>query len=190
MMSNVEAQAIHDFWFGAPESDTFGKDREEWFKTSDAFDDACRLAMADHYGPAQSGLMDHWVGEVVSGVALCLVLDQYPRNAFRGTAKAFATDAKARLVSQNLIDGGLDEGMIKVQRAFVYMSFLHGEDQADQDHSVALFEELGDANNLDFAIRHRDIILRFGRFPHRNEILGRDSTAEEIEFLKQPNSSF
>lgn len=189
-MGNVEAQTIHDFWFGAVGSDIYGNDRKEWFNATAAFDDDCRQVMAACYEPAQSGALGHWVNEVVSGVALCLLLDQYPRNAFRGTPRAFASDDRARQVSQSLIDNELDATMIKVQRAFVYMPFMHAEDMAGQDRSVALFETLGDANNLDFAIRHREIIERFGRFPHRNAILGRKSTPEEIAFLKQPNSSF
>ena len=189
-MSNADAQAIHDFWFGSPDSEMYGEDRDEWFKSSEAFDDACRAAMSALFEPAASGSLDHWAAEVISGVALCLVLDQYPRNAFRGTAAWFATDAKALATSRRLVDGGLDTRMIKVQREFVYMPFMHSEDPADQEYSVKLFEELGDANNLDFAIRHRDIVQRFGRFPHRNEILGRESTEEEVAFLKRPNSSF
>lgn len=189
-MGNVEAQAIHDFWFGAPDSDIYGTDREEWFKASDEFDTACRNAMSAHYEHARSGALDRWMTDAVSGVALCLLLDQYPRNAFRGTIQAFATDSKAIRTARHIIGKGLDTQMIKVQREFVYMPFMHSESLADQDYGVSLFEALGDANNLDFAIRHRDIINRFDRFPHRNAILNRDSTKEEIEFLKQPNSSF
>ncbi len=189
-MGNADAQAIHDFWFGAPETDGYGGNRAEWYKASDEFDDACRQAMSEHYGPARSGTLDDWAEEIVSGVALCLLLDQYPRNAFRGSTQAFETDAKARQIAQHIITLGLDNDMIKVQREFVYMPFMHSENLADQDYCVELFENLGDANNLDFAVRHRDIVQQFGRFPHRNAILGRDSTAEETEFLKQPNSSF
>ncbi len=197
MMSNMDAhslaqaRAIHDFWFGSPNSEIYGEDRDDWFKVSDAFDDACRETMSAHYESAASVALDHWAGgEAIPGVALCLVLDQYPRNAFRGTATAFATDAKAMETSRRLIDSGSDSEMIKVQRAFVYMPFMHSEDLSDQEYGVTLFAALGDENNLDFAIRHRDIIEQFGRFPHRNEVLGRVSTAEEIDFLTQPNSSF
>lgn len=189
-MGNIEAQAIHDFWFGAPESENYGKEREEWFKTSDAFDEACKQAMSEYYQPARTGALDRWTDEVVSGVVLCLLLDQYPRNAFRGTPQAFATDYQATQISHWLIGDGMDDEMIKVQREFVYMPFMHSENLPDQDYCVQLFEKLGDENNLDYAIRHRDIIAQFGRFPHRNDILGRESSAEEIEFLKQPNSSF
>lgn len=189
-MSNADAQVIHDFWFSAAGSGTYGEDREIWFKPSEEFDEACRVAMSTHYDPAASGALDHWTEEVVSGVALCLLLDQYPRNAFRGTPASFATDAKALGTSRRLIDSGLDTRMIKVQRAFVYMPFMHSENLADQEYSVSLFEALGDANNLDFAVRHRDIVQRFGRFPHRNAIFGRETTEEEVAFLTQPNSSF
>jgi uncharacterized protein (DUF924 family) len=189
-MGNAEAQVIHAFWFGSPDSEMYGEDLDKWFKSSEAFDDACRAVMSGHYEPAASGALDHWADAVISGVALCLILDQYPRNAFRGTAASFVTDRKAMETSRRLIDGELDGGMIKVQREFVYMPFMHSEDLADQEYSVKLFEELGDANNLAFAIRHRDIVQWFGRFPHRNEILGRINTPEEIAFLTQPNSSF
>ncbi len=119
--ARTEAQAIHDFWLGSPDSETYGEGREDWFKSSDTFDDACRVAMSAHYEPAVSGALDHWAEDVISGVALCLVLDQYPRNAFRGTAASFASDAKALETSRRLIDSGSDREMIMVQRAFVYI---------------------------------------------------------------------
>lgn len=189
-MGNADAQAIHDFWFGTPDSDGYGVSRKEWYQGGDVFDDACRNALGSFYDAAASGALGGWTDEVVSGVALCLMLDQYPRNVFRGTPKAFATDEKAREVSHCIIESALDRDMIKVQREFVYMPFMHSEVLEDQEYCVELFTELGDANNLDFAVRHLDIIQRFGRFPHRNVILGRESTAEETEFLTQPGSSF
>lgn len=189
-MGNPDAQVIHDFWFGTPDAEGYGNNRKEWYQGGDVFDDACRAALSDYYEPAASGAYDSWADAVVSGVALCLMLDQFPRNAFRGSPQAFATDAKARDVSRRIIAAGLDQDMVKVQREFTYMPFMHSEDLKDQEYCVELFTELGDANNLDFAIRHLEIIQRFARFPHRNDVLGRDSTPEEIEFLTQPGSSF
>lgn len=189
-MSNAEAQAIHDFWYGPAGSDTFGENREEWYKASDEFDDACRDAMSAQFEAAAQGALENWTDHLISGIALCLLLDQYPRNTFRGSPRAFATDAMAREASHRIISNRLDTAMIKVQREFVYMPFMHSEELEDQEYCVELFADLGDANNLDFAVRHRDIVERFGRFPHRNAILGRDSTPEELAFLTQPGSSF
>lgn len=189
-MGKADAQAIHDFWFGAPDSETYGESRKEWFQVDEAFDNACRSAMTAAFDQAESGALDGWVDETVSGVALCLLLDQYPRNAFRGTPRSFATDEQARAASHCLIAAGLDKSMMTVQRAFVYMPFMHSEELEDQEYCVELFTNLGEENNLDYAQRHLDIVKRFGRFPHRNDILGRDSTPEEAEFLTRPGSSF
>ena len=127
-----------------------------------------------------------------SGLALVLLLDQFPRNMFRSTPRAFATDTMAREVATHLIHTGVDRQLLPVERAFVYMPFMHGETPADQHASVALFQQLAQEREyltfVTFAIKHREVIDRFGRFPHRNAILGRPSTPEEAAFLTQPGS--
>ena len=123
-------------------------------------------------------------------LALIVLLDQFSRNMFRGTARAFAADAKALSVACAALDRGFDQEAPAVLRSFFYLPFEHSEVLADQERSVALFEALGDADGLDYAIRHHDIIARFGRFPHRNELLGRENTPEESTFLTQPGSRF
>jgi uncharacterized protein (DUF924 family) len=123
-------------------------------------------------------------------LASLIVLDQFPRNMFRGTARAFATDPAARKIARAAVDAGLDRALGKDARLFIYLPFEHSEDLADQERSVALMADLGDAEYDRYAIAHREIIRRFGRFPHRNALLGRVSTPDEIEFLKEPGSSF
>ena len=119
-----------------------------------------------------------------------IVLDQFPRNIHRGTPDAFASDATALALAAGLIAKGGDRELSEVERQFLYMPYQHAEDLSVQERSLELFRALGNANVLDFATRHRDIIARFGRFPHRNVIVGRASTPEEVAFLQQPGSSF
>jgi uncharacterized protein (DUF924 family) len=123
-------------------------------------------------------------------LATVLVLDQFPRNLFRGSAQAFATDALAREVACGAIAKGFDEGLGKDQRLFLYLPFEHSEDKADQERSVELISSLGDPDLADWAVRHKAVVDRFGRFPHRNAALGRVATPEEDAFLKEPGSSF
>ena len=123
-------------------------------------------------------------------LAAIVVFDQFPRNLFRGTARAFAMDPAARRLARTAVDSGIDTAMSHRERIFLYLPFEHSEDAADQVRSVALFAALGDAELDKYALAHKVIIDRFGRYPHRNAALGRTSTPEEIEFLKQPMSSF
>ena len=127
-------------------------------------------------------------------MALILLLDQFPRNLFRGTPRAFATDPQALAAARNAVDRGFDRHFLPVRRWFLYLPFEHAEDLQLQQQSVKLFEQLRDdaasASTIDYAIRHFEVIQRFGRFPHRNQILGRQTTPEEAEFLNQPGSSF
>ena len=115
--------------------------------------------------------------------AAVIALDQFPRNMFRGTPRAFATDALALAISQHAIAAQLDEQLTRMQRLFLYMPFQHSEDRAVQERSIQLFTQLGERETLGYAHRHKDVIDRFGRFPHRNEVLGRASTAEELQFV-------
>lgn len=187
-------QDVLDFWFGAPDSPQHGRARAEWFRKSDAFDAAIRTRFAATYEAAVRGDLAHWRAQPLSALALVIVLDQFPRNMFRGAARAFAADSLALDVARHMVAHAYDQTLKPVERHFVYLPFEHAEDLAMQHESVRLFETLRDdphsAEALDYAYRHRDIIERFGRFPHRNVILGRPSTSEELKFLQQPGSSF
>jgi uncharacterized protein (DUF924 family) len=176
-------QGVLDFWFD-PES------KPHWFKQSDAFDQAVAERLGPLYARARAGEIDGWAVEPGGLLALVILLDQVPRNLYRGTPEAFATDDKALALARLAVDQRMDHGLGVDQRAFLYLPFEHAEDLADQERVVALFRALGDATYLDFAIRHRDVVARFGRFPHRNAILGRESSAAELQFLETPGSSF
>lgn len=178
------------FWFGAPGSPEAARRPDQWFKADTAFDRRIReLFLADYEAAAAGGLTD-MASTADGSLALTILLDQVPRNIFRGTARAFSTDTAALDLSRRSIARGFDRGLPPVRRQFLYLPYQHSECLADQDRSVALFRDLNYRDGLDYAIRHRDIIARFGRFPHRNAALGRSSTPEEIAFLKQPESSF
>ena len=185
---------VLDFWFGSRGSPEFGRPREVWFKKSETFDDAIRTRFLDLHREAAGGRLLHWRAEAESLLALIVVLDQFSRNMFRGTERAFATDAQALEAAQLALAQGFDRSLLPVQRWFVYLPFEHAEDLAHQRRSLELFGELHNdpdsAGAIDYARRHYEIIERFGRFPHRNAILGRASTPEEIEFLQQPGSGF
>jgi uncharacterized protein (DUF924 family) len=174
----VEAQAVLDFWFGAPTSADFGQSRKAWFTKDDAFDRTIRERFGALIEQTLRGEHDDWADQPPSALARIIVLDQFTRNAFRGTVAA-----------------GEDEVLPPFMRTFVYLPFEHAEALAMQDESVRLFRRLvGDGDDpaklVDFALRHHAIIERFGRFPHRNQFLDRQSTAEEIAFLAQPGSGF
>ncbi len=135
---------------------------------------------------------DAWRETAEGALALCILLDQAPRNLFRDHARAFASDQAALAVARDAIARGYDEapGISETQRSFFYMPFMHSESLTDQEHCVALFEKSGNADNHAYAVRHRDIIARSGRFSHRNDVLGRDSSDAELAFLNEPDSSF
>lgn len=189
---NDRVQAIFDFWFGGP--DVRGQSRKEWFQKVEAFDEAIRTQFLADYELAAAGQYENWLREPVSCVSLAVVLDQFPRNMFRGSARAFATDAKARDVARHAIAKGFDQQLLPVERSFLYLPLEHSESLADQVECVALMKTLSvfpETKDLHiWAEKHRVIVERFGRFPHRNAALGRESTPEEIEFLKQPGSGF
>lgn len=190
-----DARAVLDFWFGAPGSATHGKPRAEWFRKSDAFDRAIERRFAPLIESALEGGLRDWETQTQTALARILLLDQFTRNVYRDTPRAFAGDALALAAAQALVADGRDLALPPQQRAFVYLPFEHAEDPAMQDESMRLFTRLdaqaqGFGGSLDYAQRHHAIIERFGRFPHRNAILGRASTAEELAFLQQPGSSF
>jgi uncharacterized protein (DUF924 family) len=185
---------VLDFWFGPADSAEFGRPREAWFKKDQAFDDAIRARFLDLHRQAADGQLRSWQRAPDSMLALIVVLDQFSRNLFRDSGRAFAADAQALAAARSAVARGFDRLLLPVQRWFVYLPYEHAEDLALQRQCLDLFEGLSadpdSAGNIDYARRHFEIIERFGRFPHRNAILGRVSTPEEVEFLKQPGSGF
>ncbi|MEB3830474.1 DUF924 family protein [Phormidium sp. CCY1219] len=191
-MSRVEK--ILEFWFGKPEDPEYGKSRKIWFTKDAEFDETVRSHFLADYEMAAQGLLEGWKDAPESCLALILLLDQFPRNLFRATPQAFATDPQALAAAQHAIERGYDKQMLPVKRWFFYLPFEHSENLEHQHQAIALFCQLSDdpesASAIDYAERHRAIIERFGRFPHRNAILRRKSTPEEREFLQQPGSGF
>ena len=180
-MSDSQAERVLRFWL-----DEVGP--EGWFIVDDSVDQACRDRFGALVEDALAGGLCDWEAEAKSALALLILLDQFPRNLFRGEAKAFAGDARALSVAASAIEAGFDLATPMPERCFFYTPYEHSEDLADQDRGVALFAERAQdhpsaANGLHHVKMHRDLIRRFGRFPHRNAALGRDSTAEEIEHL-------
>jgi uncharacterized protein (DUF924 family) len=172
------------FWFAT------GRDAQ-WFEVSEAFDGAVRRTLLSHFEAARLGKYDSWRREPRGCLGLCLLFDQVPRNVFRGTPRAFASDAAARAVTRHALALGFDRDLRDIERTFLYLPLEHSEDLKDQQDCVRLMAGLQDGGEfLSYAERHRDVIARFGRFPHRNAVLGRESSEEELEFLTQPNSSF
>ncbi|KQV51866.1 DUF924 family protein [Massilia sp. Root335] len=192
----MTAQDVLDFWFGAPGSPEAGQPRREWFVKQDAFDDTIRTRFGAAIAQALAGGLREWDAQGPQGqLARILVLDQFTRNAHCNTPLSFAGDSLALAAARALVDSGADRALAPLQRAFAYMPFEHAEDASMQERAVELFgvlaaEHPGFDEMLDYAHRHRGVIARFGRFPHRNEILGRASTPEEVEFLRQPGSRF
>ena len=190
-----DADAVLDFWFGRADSAEFGQARKAWFAKDEAFDAEIRARFGALIERALRGELAAWAGAPRSALAQILLLDQFTRNAFRGTARAFAGDARALAAASAMVGTRQDESLPPFMRAFVYLPFEHAESLAMQDEAVRLFGRLPSdapdhASLLEYARRHRAVIERFGRFPHRNEVLGRRSTAEEIAFIKQPGSGF
>lgn len=187
-------KAILNFWFGDPHSPDYGQPRSQWFEKDPAFDQQIRDQFETDYWQAMAGHLNHWVSSAAGCLALVLLQDQFPRNLFRNTPQAFASDAHALEVAETAIAQGFDRQLLPVQRWFIYLPFEHSEDLATQERSLQLWEELRDhpasASCIEYAQRHYEVIRQFDRFPHRNEILGRDSTPAELEFLLQPGSRF
>ncbi|MDA9477793.1 hypothetical protein XI03_25580 [Bradyrhizobium sp. CCBAU 65884] len=157
--------------------------RERWYKRNDVFDAEVRRRFLALWQKAVAGEIASWEASDDGALALVIVLDQFPRNMFRGTPQAFASDALARDVARRAIDRGVDARVDPVLLEFLYLPFMHSEHLPDQLHCVVLFQNTENAENLKYAREHADIIQRFGRFPHRNHLLGRDSTEEEQAFL-------
>ncbi len=189
-MTDALAEKILTFWFGTPDPALPVDYRPAWFEKNEAFDAEIRRDFGAAVERAIAGELDGMADDAGGALALLLLLDQFPRNLFRGTARAFAGDARARRIAARALARGDEAQLSPRHRAFLYLPFEHSESLADQERSVALFATLDDPLSYDYAVRHRDVIARFGRFPHRNAALGRSSTPEEIEFLKTPGSSF
>jgi len=156
---------------------------DKWFKKDSAFDAEIAARFSDTQRAAAAGTLSAWAETPEGALALVIVLDQFPRNMFRGDARAFATDAQARAVAERAIARGFDQAIQAAERMFFYLPFEHSETLADQERCTALFRATGDADLLKWAELHADIIRRFGRFPHRNTVLGRATTREEQAFL-------
>ncbi|MCY4499321.1 MAG: DUF924 domain-containing protein [Rhodospirillaceae bacterium] len=185
------------FWFGDPGDEDSNEFRDAWFGKDDAFDSEVRSRFAGVVAKASAGDCDAWQETPDGALALTIVLDQFSRNIFRRHPTAFATDARARSVARRALDRGFDRRFPTMQKLFFYLPFQHSENLADQRRGVAhLTTILGDFDGalyerFHFAIhRHCEIIERFGRFPHRNETLGRATSAAEAAFLEEPRSSF
>jgi uncharacterized protein (DUF924 family) len=179
IMAAMPAQDVLDFWFA--------RDPKDWFEKNPALDAEIRSRFLPLHETALAGGLAAWQDAPRPCLALVILLDQFPRNMFRGTARAFAADPIALEAARTILDRGWDKAMTTDERMFAYLPFEHSEALQDQERSLQLFE--GNAN-FEWARKHWEIIRRFGRFPHRNAALGRASTPEEIEFLRQPGSSF
>lgn len=195
-------EEVWDFWFG--ELDSFGlADAEHgkmWFVKSERTDEIIRARFAEDVVAAGEGRLDHWAETATGRLALILLLDQMTRNIYRGKAESFARDGKALQLALDGLDRGHDRELPRAARVFMYLPLEHAEDLALQERCVALFDALVEEapaqiheqmeNYRSYAVAHRDVIARFGRFPHRNAILGRENTPEEADYLAQPGAGF
>jgi len=194
--------AVLDFWFGAPGSaaDVAARQRTLWFAKSAANDQIVGERFAETLVAAGKGELDDWATSPRGRLALIVVLDQFPHHIHRDHGQSFAYDALSLALAMEMVQRGEDAHVAPIERVFVYLPLEHAESMAMQDLSVALYDKLAHEaavderqlfdGFLDYARKHRDVVARFGRFPHRNELLGRISTPEEIQFLKQPGSRF
>jgi len=183
-MRDTKRDILH-FWFEETQP-------QQWFQKNPDFDALIRERFLVTYEMARDGLCDGWRDDAKGCLALCVLLDQFPRNMFRNRPEAFAADAKALLAAKHAISKGFDQILPVIERRFLYLPYEHSEDIADQHKAVALFEAMKDEDPLgyDYALRHLAVIEKFGRFPHRNAALGRDSTPGEEEYLAQPGAGF
>ncbi|MBV2144626.1 DUF924 domain-containing protein [Falsochrobactrum sp. TDYN1] len=174
----VQPKDVLNFWFSP-------KMRKNWFEKSDEIDVEIRKRFLAAYEDARKDQMESWKQKPESALALTILFDQFPRNMFRGSPRSFESDGLARDIAVQALDHDFDRHLSVDQRQFFYLPLMHSEKLKDQKRSVELYEKLADPVSLDFARQHHDIIERFGRFPHRNKVLGRETTAEETEFLTE-----
>ncbi|AXE32391.1 DUF924 domain-containing protein [Chromobacterium phragmitis] len=196
-MTNLTARQVEEvlaFWFGASDDEALSRPREAWFRRDDAFDAEIRRRFLPQWRALAAGELAIDAGDARGALAWLIVADQFPRNLFRGEARAFSSDAMAREGARLAVGQGLEQTLPPVARVFFYLPFEHSEDMADQRRSLALFAALDAAlpgsNYLDYARRHERVIAEFGRFPHRNAALGRASTPAELSYLAQPGAGF
>lgn len=189
-MDDTLVAGIHAFWFGPPPHAA----RAEWFRRDPAFDAQIRARFGEAIETALGGGFASWGATPRGALSRILLLDQFTRNVFRDTPRAFAGDALALGLAQRAVEAGHDRSLDKFERWFCYLPFEHSEDLAVQERSLELFGQLardtGDRSPLEWAEKHAVIVRRFGRYPHRNAILGRESTPKETAFLREPGSSF
>jgi len=179
----VSAKEVIKFWFDEIEP------RQRFAKDPD-FDELIRSRFAAHHELARQGLLYTWREHPLDALAEIIILDQFSRNMFRDTANAFAFDTLALVLAQEAIRRKLDTELENGKKAFLYMPFMHSESREIHEIAVYLFDQPGLEDNFHFELKHKEIIDRFGRYPHRNAVLGRTSTEEELEFLSRPGSSF
>lgn len=189
-----DAGEILDFWFGARVSPERGTVRVVWFRKDPAFDEEMRRRFTALHAQAARGELDDWHSAPESLLALVIVLDQFSRNLYRDDPRSWSQDERALAFAKLALARGNDARIGPIERLFLYMPFEHSEDLEDQERAVSLMaslEAFGETRGFtQWAQKHRDVVKRFGRFPHRNDALGRESTPEEIEFLKEPGSRF
>ena len=193
-LSTQPWSAIYSFWFGEPGTVNHGNVQEIWFGGGPELDDLIRTRFLADYEKAASGDHDGWMVDPQGWVSLIVTLDQFPRNMFRGDPRSFATDVKALEIAKKLIDSDCHDRLITVEKMFAYLPLEHSENKSDQARCVDLFRNIDDHDNksewIDYAFEHKVRIDQFGRFPHRNEILGRNSTKDESDWLKSSDQRF
>jgi len=185
---------IYDYWFGAPGADGHGDVREFWFGGGPSVDSEIQERFSGHYERAIAGEFEDWKSGAQSAVSLIILLDQFPRNMFRGDPRSFAADSMALSCARQLVDSPLHGELITVEKVFAYLPFEHSENMEDQNKCVSLYEAMephdSKAEWIDFAVLHLEIIEQFGRFPHRNDILGRKNTPAEEAWLATSEHRF
>lgn len=194
MLTARQVDDILGFWFGGGDDEMLSTPRLSWFKKDETFDGIIRERFGALWQSLASGWLPFAAPDARSGLAWLIVADQFSRNLHRGSALAFSCDEQARRACRLMLERGLDQALPPLARVFVYLPLEHSENLDDQERSVSLFAALAGepqcASYLDYAVKHRDVIRRFGRFPHRNAALGRVDTAEEARYLSEPGSGF
>jgi uncharacterized protein (DUF924 family) len=180
------AKDILAFWFNTTELTTDFDKRAVWFRATPDFDQQLIERFTGIHKQAAAGALDHFKGSAEESLALIVSLDQFPRNIFRGTPRAYATDAKARDVARHAIEQGYDKSYSRWPMLFCYLPFEHSEVLVDQQRALVLYKNLDNEESMKSAIGHHDVIEKYGRFPHRNAIMGRQNTPEEDEYMKDP----
>lgn len=179
----MDYKEIISFWFEE-------LDKKQWWVKDEKLDQVIKTRFLDTHTLAMKDELVHWRADPEGRLAEVIVLDQFSRNMFRDTSASFASDSKAIALAISAIESGADKELATGKRTFLYMPFMHSESLSVHEKAVKVFSEPGMEGTLDFELKHKKIIDKFGRYPHRNKILGRESTAEELEFLKSPDSSF